>query len=84
MPAPPAKKENQKTKFLGLTVDGRVRMLRSFARRREKYTLRSAEERLLCAYATLFSPTKVHGVCKFNAYWFFTFFWLTKGSRNKN
>jgi hypothetical protein len=37
VPAPPAKKKNQKTKFLGLTVDGRVRMLRSFARRREKY-----------------------------------------------
>jgi hypothetical protein len=43
------------------------------------FSLRWAEERLLCAYATLFSPTKVHGVCKFNAYWFFTFFWLTKG-----
>jgi hypothetical protein len=35
VPAPPAKKENQKTKFLGLIVDGRVRMLRSLARRRE-------------------------------------------------
>jgi hypothetical protein len=50
------------------------------------FSLRWAEERLLCAYSTLFSPTKVkvHGVCKFNSYWFFTFFWLTKGSRNKN
>jgi hypothetical protein len=31
------------------------------------FSLRWAEERLLCAYSTLFSPTKVkvHGVCKF-------------------
>jgi hypothetical protein len=37
------------------------------------FSLRWAEERLLCAYSTLFSPTKVkvHGVCKFNSYWFF-------------
>ena len=30
------------------------------------FSLRWVEERLLCAYSTLFSPTKVkvHGVCK--------------------
>ena len=40
MSGSPVKKEtlfaDQKNKFLGLTVDGRARMLRSFARRRQK------------------------------------------------
>jgi hypothetical protein len=82
------------------------------------FYLRRTEERRIRTQQTLFNPTKgkIHGVCKFNAYWFFTllftpikgridsltvyinkaetcinilrykfftFFWLTKGSRKK-
>ena len=50
------------------------------------FYLRRTEERSIRTQQTLFNPTKgkIHGVCKFNAYWFFTFFWLTKGFRKKN